>query len=441
MTDIDVPEAELSLRVADGFCNEFKGFIYCLEEDCFYMYLHGYYKKIFMREMQDIVLTRKSFAKKLTLQGLKNVIDRIATIKQCRLDKFNNHDFLNFENGLFDVNCGSLNLHSQDVISTLRLPYKYDPLATCPLWNKTLNEIMENDKNKIRTLQESFGYCLTRETKHEKALILTGEGANGKSTILNTLKAVVGSDNCTSLSLRYFNDPVKATLLMGKLVNICGEIPKRVEDFEAEFKSIVTGEEVLVNPKFVAPFVIRPYCKVVMAINEFPHIDDKTSAFYRRLLILELNKQFSEEEQNKDLRDQLLSELPGIFNWSYEGLKRLRERGNFLVDEYMRHAIENIKESNNPLISWANENILILKGDELFKSEAFEHYKRWSDTNGYKPYGMAKFSSEVYKIFSRRTEKDRRNKTRLRIWPNLAMRTPENELRASQNQEEVKWDQ
>ncbi len=440
MSDL-MSEVEISLKVAQGFCQDIPDFIYCLEEDCFYMYEDGLYKKIFNREMHDLVLTKKSFTKKMTLQGLKNVVDRIATLKKCRLESFNTEGRINFINGLFDLNTGILEPHTPAVISTIRLPYRYDPSLECPLWIKTLDEIMEGDKNKTRTLQEFFGYCLTREVSYEKALILTGDGANGKSTILHTLEHIVGEENCSALSLRYLSDPQKVSVLVNKLVNICGEVPKKVDDFEAEFRTIVTGEKLTVSPKYVKEYTIKPFCKLVMAVNEFPYIDDRTSAFYRRLLIIDLKRQFTEEEQNKDLRKQLLGERSGIFNWAVEGLKRLQERKTFVIDEYMKQTIDNIKEMNNPIMQWCKENVMIFKGEELLKCEAFEEYKKWSDKNGYKPYGMAKFSAEVYKNFSKHTEKDRRSTIgqRPRMWPNLAFRTQENEVRAANQAENIEW--
>lgn len=442
MSALDPSELDYSLKIANGFCAETDGVVYCLEEDCFYLYEEGVYRKIFTREMHDLVLTRKILTKKMTLQGLKNVVDRIATIKQVHMDKFNAHSMINFKNGLFDIDSGELKEHTPSVISTIRLPYIYDKNATCPLWEKTLGEIMENDKNKIRTLQEFFGCCITREVKYEKALILIGEGANGKSTILHVLEQMVGEENCSALSLKYINDSQKVSVLVNKLVNICGEVSKRIEDFEAEFKTIVTGEKLTVSPKYVPEYTVRPFCKLVMAVNEFPYIDDRTSAFYRRLLLIELKKQFSEEEQNKNLRQELLSELPGIFNWAYEGLVKLKERNTFVIDEYMRLAIESMKEMNSPTIQWAKENLMVLPKNDLVKGEAFEAYKAWSLKNGYKPAGLAKFGAEIFRLFAKSTDKDRRapHGERHRVWPNLAMRTPENELRAEQIQNKVDLD-
>lgn len=438
---LDPTEIEFTLKVANGFCTETDDVVYCLEEDCFYLYEHGVFKKIFTREMHNLVLTRKSLTKKMSLQGLKNVVDRIATIKQKHISDFNSNSYVNFENGLYDIYNHTFIPHSPTVLSTIRIPYKYNGDAACPLWEKTLKEILEGDKNKTKTLQEFFGYCLTREVKYEKALVMTGEGGTGKSTIMNTLKYMVGMENCSALSLRYFSDPQKTSVLKSKLINICTEVPKKIEDFESDFRKIVTGEEITISPKYVADYTITPYCKVVLAINEFPYIDDKTSAFYRRLLLLELKREFKEEEQNKDLKEMLLIELPGIFNWAIEGLKQLQARKTFVIDEYMKLHIESLKEMNNPTIQWAKEHIIPLKEEYIIKSEAYEQYKSWCEKNGYRPTGINKFAGDIYRIFSKFTDKDYRLASlgRPRIWNGLAFKTPENEIIAQREKENVDW--
>lgn len=441
-SEIDVSETEMTLKVANGFCNETQGISYCLEEDCFYMYEAGVYEKIFSLQMQKIVLTKKLLTRTLSLQGLKNVIQRIAMIKQCHINDFNKDELVNFENGLFYLDTYELKPHSVDVLSTIRIPYKYNPKATCPLWEKTINEIMENNPSKVGTIQEFFGYGLTRDVSQEKALIITGEGANGKSTILNTLKHLVGIENCSALSLRYFSDPQKTSVLKGKLINICGEVPKKIEDYESEFKTIVTGEDLTISPKYVPDYKISPFCKLVMAVNEFPYIDDKTSAFYRRLLMIDLHRQFLEEDQNKELRNQLLTELPGIFNWAIDGLQRLRKRGKFLIDEDMKKSIEVIRETNNPTVQWIKENIIVIPRDELIKGDAFAEYKKWCEKSGYRTVGLAKFGQEVFRYFRIHTEKDCRQGSgaRLTVWPHLALRTHANELRAQQDKNKVQLD-
>ncbi len=164
-----------------------------------------------------------------------------------------------------------------------------------------------------------------------------------------------------------------------------------------------------------------------MAVNEFPYIDDKSSAFYRRLLMINLNKEFSEDEQDKNLEEKLSEEKSGIFNWAIEGLKRLNKRQTFLIDEYMKKDLDMIRELNNPVIQWVNENLIVKKDPDAYvlKKDIYDKYVIWARDNGHRPTGSAKFGAEIFRIFRHVTEKDRRLSfatTRDRIWPGIVMR-------------------
>jgi P4 family phage/plasmid primase-like protien len=70
------------------------------------------------------------------------------------------------------------------------MPYRYEEDAKCELWIKTLNQILEDDQNKLNSLQEFFGYCLTKDTKQLKALLLLGESRclGGETLIYDPVK-------------------------------------------------------------------------------------------------------------------------------------------------------------------------------------------------------------------------------------------------------------
>ncbi len=219
-----------------------------------------------------------------------------------RLDEFNKIDLLNFSSGMFDCKGNNLGDHKDEYLSTLRIPYKYDMLAECPLWINTLKGIFEDDSDRINILQEYIGYCLTRDVKREKALLLLGESRSGKSTILDTINHLIGEENVSSVALEYLSNPQYTPMLINKMVNIDWDVASGAEKFEANFKIITSGEPVSVNQKFIATFKFRPYCKLIMAANKFPRITDHSSAFYKRLILIPCNRVFEADEQDINLK-------------------------------------------------------------------------------------------------------------------------------------------
>jgi hypothetical protein len=89
-------------------------------------------------------------------------------------------DQVNVQNGLLDVNTRSLSPHSGDFLSPVQLPIKFDAAARCPAWDKFISEVFPADSEAIAW--EIPAWLMTPDTSIQKAILLMGDGANGKST-------------------------------------------------------------------------------------------------------------------------------------------------------------------------------------------------------------------------------------------------------------------
>lgn len=417
-------------------------YLYCMEDDKFYHYKDGYWEALFDAEFLGRIQESIQDITKYAIGRRKQIVDNFKQLGRKHLSEFNWSLLINLKNSMVNPYDGSPSDHDPVFLSTNRLPYEYDENATCELWIKTLKEIFEiNDKHpenqkKLDVLQEFFGYCLTRETKHHKALLLLGESRSGKSTIIQTLRQVIGNPNCSSVPLKYISNAQYTAMLINKLVNIDTDVSAKAEQYEAEFKTITSGEPVAVNQKYVAAFDFVPYCKIVMAANIFPRITDHSSAFYNRLILIPCDRVFSYEEQNRDLPVQLLKELPGILNWSIEGLKRLTKRGKFEDLEFMKEAVDELENDNNPAFIFLNEFVTISDGEYIEKGELYEHYKKWAEKNKMYPLSASLFAKSVYRKFNSNTPKDTSDPaTRKRIWRNIKYV----EFRSESVKTEIQW--
>lgn len=414
-------------------------YVYCLEEDRFYVYEDGYWKILFDKQVQFRISQAFPRTNKFTIATRKQIIDNLKILVHKNLSEFNSKDLLNFPKTMFEVWGNNICAHKPELLSTVRLPYDYDPFAQCPLWLKTLEGIFEGDQDKINILQEFFGYCLTKDVTREKSLLLLGESRSGKSTILETLQKIIGEENCSSVSLEYLSNPQYTPMLINKMVNIDWDVASGAEKFEANFKIITSGEPVSVNQKFVATFKFRPYCKLVMAANRFPRITDHSSAFYKRLILLPCNRVFEPEEQDLQLKYKMNEELSGIFNWALKGFQKLQKRGGFEVNkEFMVDAVQELREESNPIEIFFKENIItdVSGNAEIVKSEIYKLYTDWCRLNGNAPMSSIKFGQFVYQKYSKFTPKNSRGSTGSRplVWRNLRL------INHNMPQgEEIKW--
>lgn len=397
--------------------------VYCLEEDHFYIYQQGVWRKIFEIEILSMISNTKEFkwVNNHAIGTRKQIIENLKVIVYKKLADFNTHPYLNFPDGEFDPVARELYPHEKAYYSTIRIPYPYDHSSKCPLWLKTINEILEDDPKKVKILQEFFGYCLTRDTRQRKALLLLGESNCGKSTILQILRSMIGDKNCSSVPLKYIPNPQYTPMLINKLINIDTDVSAKAAEYEAEFKIITSGEPLHCNQKFIAAFDFVPYCKIVMAANIFPKITDHSSAFYNRLILIPCNRIFTEQEQNKNLFKELEAELPGIFNWAVKGLQRLNERGYFEKDDFMAEAVQELENENNPSNLFFDEHIEIEFDSYIEKKDLFEKYKSWCILTKNFTLSKERFASCVYKRFHKETPKDARYSEGLRprIWKNI----------------------
>ena len=116
------------------------------------------------------------------------------------------YNVMAFENGVVDMRDGVLRPFSRDHHVIYLHRYRYDPEAKCPKWHSFLRGTefgkriysggVLPDKNDRTILQMFLGLSLydrgTMDKKVENALVLFGNGSNGKSVIMDTVMGILG---------------------------------------------------------------------------------------------------------------------------------------------------------------------------------------------------------------------------------------------------------
>jgi putative DNA primase/helicase len=178
-----------------------------------------------------------------------------------------------------------------------------------------------------------IGYCLYRNNKYEKAVMLVGPGSNGKGVFIRLIESFVGLDNTSHVPLQDLDkDRFAAADLHGKMVNSFADLTSEKVVNTGMFKTLVAGDNIRAQRKYGHPFSFRNYAKLIFSANKIPDSDDKTHAYYRRWLILSFEKVF-EGKEGKDTKlvDKLTwpEELSGLLNLALISLKQLHKDGGF----------------------------------------------------------------------------------------------------------------
>jgi len=283
-------------------------------------------------------------------------------------------DLICLENGMFNLVTGELTGHDKGYYATYMLPITFDPqnVPDCPTWKRCLGEWIA-DCEAIREAQKFAGYCLTRETRWEKMLLLFGPGGDGKSTFMNILRAMVGKDNCSHIPMGRLEDQFYLSRLVDKLINMSTEIESKAMQSQ-EIKAIVSGDPISASFKNQTPFDFEPFCKLVYSTNRLPKMLDNSDGFFRKIMILRFDGQFVKRaEADIFLKDKLLEELPGVFAWALAGLVALREEG-FRESSGMTSLLDDYKRVNNNVLYYIDQHVVVDEGSKAGKAAVYKHY-------------------------------------------------------------------
>ncbi|HQH15042.1 MAG TPA: phage/plasmid primase, P4 family [Bacteroidales bacterium] len=370
----------------------------------FYLNSNNYWQPV-----EDGVI--KSFILKL-LQGgykqttVKNILD-ILQIKTKKTDEEINLNekkgLINCLNGFLEIKTMKLIKHNpktQNYFSTNQFQINYAPGVQCPRWLQFLDEIFEGDSDKEDKkffLQEFAGYCLTTDTRHQKALFLLGNGSNGKSIILDVLEAILGKTNSSNLDFDQLGKQFTTNLLIGKLINICNDIDYKSSSSYGTFKRIVSGETILADRKNREPIKFRPHCKLIFAANRLPQATDTSRGYFRRLFVLKFNNSFEGANRDLNLKSKLMSELDGIFLWMISGLQKLTDTKKFTIPQSSYSELEKYLENSNSVIAFVKEICEIKKEKDCWVGyqELYNAYRMFCHSSGWKCFKKTEFRQEL----------------------------------------------
>ena len=292
---------------------------------------------------------------------------------------------LNGELELLDFSSAwQLEPHDREHYRTTQIPVAYDPEADAPLFRVFLEQVFRDDTDKtekIRCVCELMGYTLMSHARHELFVMLIGPGANGKSVLLAIIEALVGEKNVAGVQPANFSDKFQRAHLHKKLANIVTELKQGEVIADAELKGITSGEPSTVENKHRDPFVLRPFSTCWFGTNHMPHTRDFSDALFRRAVILQFNRTFAKEEQDPQLKDKLLTELPGILNLALSAYANALESG-FTKPSSTEAAKKEWRLEADQVAQFVDDACSRDPKAREKTSNVFEAYKYWAQENG-----------------------------------------------------------
>lgn len=296
--------------------------------------------------------------------------------------------WINFQNGMFDVREMKLHKHKPEYLSINQIPHKLDMEIRKNMEEagKTtiqfLNDAMPDRTDQI-TLWQYIGYSMTRDTRFQRFMIIRGIGGTGKSKVINLIQDIIGAANCSGISLQALNERFYPSMLQGMLLNACADISSDALMQVDNIKK-ATGEDVMIcERKGRDPVPFRSYAKLIFSANKIPlNLDEKSNAFYRRLLILEMNNK--PKKKDLELGEKLQAEI-GYSIWMAVGaLKKLYNDGEFTESTMAKERVEDLYRAADTVKAFVDECLERQQGSKISRSLLYEKYKQYCENCGRK---------------------------------------------------------
>jgi putative DNA primase/helicase len=320
--------------------------------------------------------------------------------------KYGENAFQDFSPNLITFNYIDYELEIDDLNQILSqfkgLPIPQDVLESyaqkvCPNALKIFKEWVDE---KWILLFEIIGYTLYPKYTFNKAIMLVGDGSNGKSTYLKVIKEILGSENVISISLQELCDNEFAfAYLYHKLANIYADLPKAPLKYTGTFK-LATGEDyVSADRKFRDRITFQNYAKLLFSANELPYVSDMTIAFWRRWIVIEFKKKFTpvdgffEKNFTKD-------ELKGIVNVSLLAFRNVLYRQKFSFEESEADYKEIWLKKSDSVYAFLSDAkrlgvIEIVETEKTETGALYEEYTKYCEMEDVEPVSKKTFTERM----------------------------------------------
>jgi putative DNA primase/helicase len=290
-------------------------------------------------------------------------------------------------NGTLDLRTGTLRPHHRADLLTKLAPLAYDPSCPCPLFEAFLRRIMADNPAMIAYLRRVLGRCLSGDISEQELYFFLGEGANGKSVLIDTVLGILGDYAGTApeslLTVQSHNEhPTEIADLCGKRLVVASETEEGAK-LKVQLVKRLTGDG-RIKGRFMRQdfFEFDRTHKLIIVSNNKPLIRETKHAIWRRIRLVPFGVIIPEPERDPQLTEKLKAEWPGILAWLIEGYRDWRQGGMRTPPEVLL-ATQNYQNEQDPLGDYlADRCITGAPTLRVGRNDLFTDYASWCQQTG-----------------------------------------------------------
>jgi putative DNA primase/helicase len=292
------------------------------------------------------------------------------------------------KNGVLLLTNGSFVNGNPEYMTSQCSGIDYDPNAECPVFDQFLIDIMDGDEELAEYLLMCLGYSLSGLTDEQCMFILNGNGANGKSVLLDLMGYVFGDylvHTRFDAFLKKYNSTSTndlARLSKARMVKANESGVGKNWD-EERIKEITGGDKITARFLYGEFFEFRSRIKLWCATNNLPKTDDLTDAFWRRMVVIPFDRQFKGDDRDTNILEELKRESSGILNRLYQGFVQWTNTTLKNPPPRVIGAVKEYKAESDVVARWINMTGVEKNGGygTTPAKIVYQQYKAWHEAN------------------------------------------------------------
>ena len=323
---------------------------------------------------------------------------------------------LGVTNGIINLKTGEFRPGTpKDFIKTAA-PTKWEGSdAPAPKWERLLSDIFGGTEELISFMQRLLGYGITGRSDHHIFIILYGEGRNGKGTLLETIRAVLGDYAMKTESelllqqkfARHASAPNSGILsLQGRRIVWASETSDGERLSAGRLKELVGGDTLSGRPVFGKHHIqFTPSHLLLLITNSKPKAPPGDYALWQRVRLIPFQQAFVDNptapnEHTADiyLGDKLKAEASGILSWLVRGCLTWQREGLNPPDS-VKAATEDYRKDEDILGHFIDERCVLGDSFTVRAKIFYEEYRGWASENGLGEFSGVRFGKEMKKRF------------------------------------------
>jgi putative DNA primase/helicase len=360
--------------------------------------LHG--EARFATERRDELV--KAWLRHQTAAHIRAIVELAATepgmpVMMSQLDT--DPWALNCANGVVDLRTGELRKHDPAELHSKLVPIDYEPAATAPHWAQFLDEVFAGDAEIVTFVKRFAGHSLSADVREQLLVFAHGVGANGKSTMLGTLRRLAGDygvqlDPSILTAGQHDQHPTGLTDLRGARMVTTIETDAGRRLAEALVKMLTGGDPIRARRMRCDYFEFWPTHHLWLAGNHLPAIRGTDLGIWRRIALVPFDVTFEGERQDPDLPAKLDEEAQGILAWAIEGCIEWQEHG-LAVPERVKAATARYRTSQDHLGRFIEECCVVEETAYVTARSLRDEYLVWCERQGEKAWSAKAVGAEL----------------------------------------------